>query len=54
MELLREVAEASGVSRTEIIEACVKAHASDYVRYVFEKRQAALDDFLKTSKGKKQ
>ena len=53
LKMLDEASKAANVSRTEIIEECVKAHASDYIKFVFEKRKSAFDDFLKTSQGKK-
>lgn len=53
LELLAKASEAAGVSRTEIIEECVRAHASDYVSHIFEKRKSSLESYLKTSKGKR-
>jgi uncharacterized protein (DUF1778 family) len=53
LDLLAEASTTAGVSRTEIIEECVRAHASDYVACLFEKRKAHFEDYLKTSKGKK-
>jgi len=53
LELLAEASATSGVSRTEIIEECVRAYAAEYVKYTFEKRKLAFEGYLKASKGKK-
>ena len=53
LDLLAEASSTAGVSRTEIIEECVRAHASDYVAYIFQKRKSYFEDYLKTAKGKK-
>jgi hypothetical protein len=54
LDLLAQASSASGASRTEIIEECVKAYASEYVALIFERRKMALDDYLKTSKSNNQ
>jgi uncharacterized protein (DUF1778 family) len=53
LELLAKASTTAGVSRTEIIEECVRAHASDYVACLFEKRKSSFEDYLKTSKRKR-